>query len=480
MEKKAMLGPKVRRLRREGGLTQLQLAEQLGISPSYLNLIEHNQRPVSVPLLLKLARLFELDLHSFAEDEEERAVAGLREAFGDPLFDAARPPTGELRELAALAPTTAQAVIELYRAYQEARQDLQALSLRVADRDGPSLTQSDAFPIDKVHDVFEARSNHFPPLEEAAEALWRAASLRRDDLFGGLAGFLEREAGLRVRVLPHDVMGTVLRRFDRHGRQVLLSELLPGPSRVFNLAHQIALLQHRPLLDAIAEDGRLGGEPAKRLARIGLANYFAGAVMMPYQPFLEAAQAVRYDIDVLRRRFATGFEQTCHRLTTLQRPGARGVPFSLLRVDKAGNVSKRYSAGGIPFARFGGACPRLLVFDAFRHPGTIRVQRAAMPDGSPYLCIARDVARHAGSFHRPPQQLAIMLSCDVAHAPLMVYGDGLAGGRLEETATPVGPTCRLCERLDCAERAFPPLAQRLNVDENVRGISSYAAVNRNG
>jgi predicted transcriptional regulator/DNA-binding XRE family transcriptional regulator len=473
MDKKAMLGPKVRRLRREGGLTQTELAEQLGISPSYLNLIEHNQRPVSVPLLLKLARLFGLDLQAFAEDEEERAVAGLREVFGDPLFDAARPPAAELRELAALAPATAQAVLELYRAFQDARQDLQAFSERVADRDGLSLTQTDAFPIDKVHDFFEARGNHFPQIEEAAEELWRAAGLQRDDLFGGLAAFLERAAGTRVRVLPHDVMGTVLRRYDRHGRQVLVSELLPTSSRVFNLAHQIALLRHRALLDIVADDPRLAGEPAKRLARIGLANYFAGAVMMPYQPFLEAAQAERYDIDVLRRRFGAGFEQTCHRLTTLQRPGARAVPFSLLRVDKAGNVSKRYNAGGIPFARFGGACPRLLVFDAFRHPGTIRVQLAAMPDGSNYLCIARDVTRHAGSFHRPPQQLAIMLSCDVAHAPLLVYGD-----RRAEAATPVGPTCRLCERTDCAERAFPPLAQRLTVDENLRGVSSYAAAQR--
>jgi predicted transcriptional regulator len=277
-----------------------------------------------------------------------------------------------------------------------------------------------------------------------------------------------------VRVLPHDVMGGALRRFDRHGRRVLLNELLPHPSRVFHLAHQIALVRHRPALEQLAADGRLAGEPARRLARIGLASYVAGAVMMPYQRFLDAAQAVRYDIEILQRRFDASFEQVCHRLTTLQRPGARGIPFSFLRVDQAGNVSKRFSGGGLPFARFGGACPRLLVFDALRHPGVVRTGLAALPDGSAYICIARSIARPGGSFGRPAQRLAIGLACEAVHVPLIVYADGIDAAR-RESAMPIGPTCRLCERLDCAERAFPPLAQRITIDESVRGASAYVA-----
>ena len=272
-------------------------------------------------------------------------------------------------------------------------------------------------------------------------------------------------------------MGTTLRRFDRHGKRVLLSELLPAPSRAFNLAHQIALLRHRALLDQIAADPRLTGEPAKRLARIGLANYYAGAVLMPYQKFLEAAQASRHDIEVLQHRFDASFEQVAHRLTTLQRRGARGIPFSFLRVDRAGNVSKRYVGGGLPIPRFGGACPRLLVFDAFRHPGEIRAQMAALPNGAAYLSIARDITRHGGSFRMPAQRLAIGLSCEIAHAGQIVYADRLDTAR-PENATPVGSTCRLCERLDCAERAFPPLAHRLTIDETVRSLSAFLAAPR--
>jgi predicted transcriptional regulator/DNA-binding XRE family transcriptional regulator len=476
MDKKAMLGPKIRRLRRENGLTQVQLSEQLGISASYLNLIEHNQRPVSVPLVLKLARLFDLDLQAFDEDEEERALAGLREVFADPLFERARPGAAELREVVSTAPAAADAVIELYRALQAARQDLQSLSERAAEGDGKAAPYSEAFPIEKVHDFFEARSNHFPEIEEAAEELGRSVPLAQGELVRGLTEALGAH-GFAVRVLPHDVMGATLRRFDRHGKRVLLSELLPPPSRAFNLAHQIALVRHRPLLDRIAADAPLAGEPARRLARIGLANYFAGAVMMPYQRFLEAAQANRYDIEVLQHRFEASFEQVAHRLTTLQRRGARGIPFSFLRVDCAGNVSKRYAGGGLPIPRFGGACPRLLVFDAFRHPGEIRAQVAAMPSGTTYLEIARDIARHGGSFRVPAQRLAVGLSCELGHAAQIVYADRLDTAR-PENATPVGPTCRLCERLDCAERAFPPLAHRLAIDENIRSLSAYVAAAR--
>jgi XRE family transcriptional regulator, fatty acid utilization regulator len=473
MDKKVMLGHRIRRLRGEQGMSQVQLAQELEISPSYLNLIEHNQRPVSAVLLLKLARVFELDLPTFADDDEGRVIAGLREVFADPSITAGESVgLQDLRELAALAPPVTQTIIELYRALREARHEVETLARQAADRAGIAHLQSDVFPLDRVHDYFETQGNHFPDLEEAAETLWREARLETGEVYRGLCDYLQRELGLQVQVTPQEAMGRVLRRFDRHGRRILLSDVLARPSRSFHLACQVALLRQRTLLERLVAETRLSSEPAQRLVRIGLANYFAGAMLMPYQPFLAAAQTQRHDLEILMRRFDASFEQVCHRLTTLQRPGARGIPFSLLRVDKAGNVSKRFSAG-IPFARFGNACPRLALFDAFRFPGTIRTQLAKMPDGALYFCLARDVTRPGGTHREPPQQLAVTLICDQAHAKELVYADRLDLGSDGEAATPIGPTCRLCERLECTHRAFPPLGQGLALDENIRTLSPF-------
>lgn len=467
-----MLGAKVRRLRRDHGLTQAQMAGQLGISPSYLNLIEHNQRPVTVPLLLKLGQSFGVDLQSFAEDEEGRLVAGLREVFADPLFDGSDIKNQDFKELAAATPTLGQAVVMLYRAFREVQDDRHALAERMADRDSLHLVHSAAFPVDEVRELFHAGNNHFPELETAAEALWEEGKLEQGDLYRGLVDWLRHHAGARVRLLPAEVMGYAVRRFDRHGRRILLSEMLAPSGRTFQLAAQIAILRHRDILNGIVERAGLGNDEARRLARIGLANYFAGAVLMPYDRFLAAARQVRYDIDVLRRRFDASFEQVCHRLTTLQRTGAKGVPFFLIRVDSAGNVSKRFSGAGFHFARFGGGCPRWIVYEAFRTPGKIHTQLAQMPDGTAYFSLARTMVKAGGGYRSPPQLFAIALGCDVAHADQIVYADGtdLAA---TETATPIGVNCRLCPRLDCSQRAFPPLNHRLIVDENLRGLSPY-------
>ncbi|AWK88069.1 helix-turn-helix domain-containing protein [Azospirillum thermophilum] len=472
MDKKAMLGPKVRRLRRDQGLTQAQMAEQLGISPSYLNLIEHNQRPVTVPLLLKLGQQFGVDLQSFAEDDESRLVAGLREVFADQIFDGSDIKNQDFRELAAVAPTLGQAVVALYRAYRGSRDDLQALAERVADREKLHLVQSSGFPQDEVRDLFQAHSNHFPELEAAAEALWQDGRLEKGDLYRGLADYLLNNHSVRVRLLPSEVMGYAVRRFDRHSRRILLSEMLAPSGRNFQLACQIALLRHRELLNRIVDDANLSGDEARRLARIGLANYFAAAVLMPYDRFWEAANQVRYDIEILRRRFDASFEQVCQRLTTLNRPGAKGVPFFFMRVDSAGNVSKRFSGAGFHFARFGGGCPRWIVYEAFRTPGKVHSQVARMPDGTTYFSIARTVAKAGGGHRSPPQLFAIALGCDAQHAAQVTYADGFDLDN-NDAATPIGVNCRLCPRLDCSQRAFPPLNHRLIVDENLRGLSPY-------
>lgn len=465
-----MLGAKVRRLRRDQGLTQAQMADALGISPSYLNLIEHNQRPVTVPVLLRLGQNFGVDLQSFAEDEESRLAAGLKEVFSDPMFDGGDIRRQDLQELAAVAPTLGQAVVALYAAFRESREDLETLSEQLADRDRLHLVQNAAFPLEEVRDMFHARNNHFSDLEEAAEKLWSEARLEQGDLYRGLVDWLLHEHGVRVRLVPAEVMVNAVRRFDRHGKRVLLSEMLAPSARVFQLAGQLALLRHRDLMSGIVDSANLSCDETRRLARIGLANYFAGAVLMPYGRFIEAAQKVRYDIEILRRRFDASFEQVCHRLTTLQRPGAKGVPFFLIRVDSAGNVSKRFSGAGFHFARFGGGCPRWIVYEAFRTPGKVHTQLAQMPDGATYFTLARTVVKASGGHLSPPQLFAVALGCEITHANQIVYADG---ADLSAAATPIGVNCRLCPRLDCPQRAFPPLHHRLIVDENLRGLSPF-------
>lgn len=472
MNKKLVIGPKIRRLRRELGLTQTTMAEEMGISTAYLNLIERNQRPVTAQFLVRLAEVYAVDMKSFAQGDDDRLVADLREVFGDPLLADRGVDVQELKDLAGASPAAADAVTHLYRAYQDAVAKAMELAEKLAEHDRLTGHELIRLPLEDLRDFFHARQNHFPELEEVAEGLWRSLPLRMHEVYDGLRQHLASTYGVTVRIVPRDTMPSDLRRFDPHGRRVLLSEMLPPWGRCFELAHQLALIGHADRLDGLVAESGLGTPEARQLCRLALANYFAGAVMMPYDRFLAAAVELRYDIDVLSQRFGTSFEQTCHRLTTLQRPGAKGVPFFLIRVDSAGNISKRFSAGGFHFARFGGACPRWNVHEAFRLPGVIRTQVVQMPDGTTYFSVARTIGRTGTGFHMPEQLLAIGLGCEIGQARQLIYADG---HDLENAAaTPIGVNCRLCERQDCNHRALPPLSRRLNINEHRRGISQYA------
>jgi predicted transcriptional regulator/transcriptional regulator with XRE-family HTH domain len=475
LDKKAMLGHKVRRFRQDLGMSQTEMAEALEISPSYLNLIEHNQRPVTVPLLFRLGQTFEVDLRDFAEDEGARLAAGLREVFSDPMFEGRPVRNQEIRELAEAAPSAAQAVIHLYKSFAEMRTDTQALAQRLTDPDKVGDLDGRSFPVEEVRDYFEDQSNYFAELEQAAESLWADAELDDGDLFAGLAQHMDEAFGVTARVMPVDVMTDTLRRYDLHRRRVLLSEALPRSGRIFQLAVQVALFGQKELLERMVAKGNFSSPEAERLAHAGLAGYFAGAVMMPYERFHAAARDLRYDIEILRHRFGASFEQVCHRLTTLHRAGARGVPFFFVRVDNAGNVSKRLSAGGMQLARFGGTCPKWVVHDAFRAPGMIHTQLAELPDGSSYLTVARTVEPAVAGFGRQGPRMAVAVGCDASHAKQIVYGDGF-DIKQRESATEVGVSCRVCERMDCPQRAHPPLNHRLKFDENVRRITPFSIV----
>ena len=468
------LGGKVRALRRREALSQVQLAERLGISPSYLNLIESNRRPLPATLLIKLAQIFGVDLHTFGGDEDARVVSDLLEVFSDPVFDAYPLSSADLRDLAVNHPHVARAVLALYSSFKVQREASEELASRLEGEDAAGVDRSQ-LPSEEVNDLVQKHMNYLPELEEAAEELWRKARLDAEEVFPGLLRYLDKQHGITVRIARGEAERGVLRRFDAEKKILTLSELLPTRSRTFQVAHQIALLTQRSRIDRIVADAHLTSDESRGLSRVALANYFAGAVIMPYGPFLEACQKERYDIDVIGRRFRVGFEQVCHRFTSLRRPGAEGVPFHMIRIDLAGNISKRFSASGIRFARFSGACPRWNIFTAFMTPGMIRLQLSRFSDGTTYFCLARTIHKDSGGYHAQQPVQAIGLGCRVEHAREMVYSDGMD---LENAhlATPVGVTCRMCERSDCEQRAFPSIRHPLSVDENLRGVSLYAPV----
>jgi len=480
--RKIFAGPAIKRLRRELGLTQVRMAEELGISTSYLNLIERNQRPLTAQLLLRLAETYDIDLKSLAGDEEQQAVAQLQEVFSDPVLAGADVMQQELRDLAAASPTAVQAISRLHRAYQDAMASANAMAEHFSDRDldAPPAVNDDIhatgtalqFPVEEVRDHFHSKRNHFAEIDDAAEALYEDAKLHKDEPYFALRDYLKSAHNTNVRILPVDVMSATLRRYDQHNKTIYLSERLPYSARVFQLANRAFMLAHEGMIDAEVEASNLDPISAAPLFKIGLANYAAAALMMPYARFHNAAKTLRYDVEALCDRFSAGFEQVAHRLTTMQRRGDRGIPFFLIRVDTAGNVSKRFSAGGFHFARQGGTCPRWNLHEAFRLPGQIFTQAIQLPDGTSYFSISRTVDRVGGDTAIPNQQFVVGLGCELDHAHRLCYGDSMQLDNPKLT-TPIGVTCRLCDRVDCTQRAFPPLNRRLTVHDHVRGVSPF-------
>jgi XRE family transcriptional regulator, fatty acid utilization regulator len=470
--KKLFVGPRFRRIRQQLGLSQTQIAEGLGISPSYVNLIERNQRPVTAQILLRLAETYDLDLRDLATADEDRFFAELNEIFSDPLFRQIDLPKQELRDLAELCPGVTHSLQRLYAAYAEARRGETLVAAQMADRE---QIRYEANPIERVRDLIEANRNYFPEVEQAAEAVRDELNVTSQDVFGALSERLRERHSITTRLMPVDVMRETLRRFDRHRRQLLISELVDWQGRAFQVAFQSGLTEHGGVIDAIVHRAGALDEAARRLYRITLGNYFAAAVMMPYATFHAAAEQLSYDVHVLAQRFNAGFEQVCHRLTTLQRPNARGVPFFLLRVDNAGNVSKRFSSGTFPFSKFGGTCPLWNVHSTFDTPDRLLKQVIELPDGSRYFSIAQMVRRPVAPHPQPQPRFAIGLGCEIRHAGKLIYAAGMDLEKAE--GTPIGVNCRLCEREHCSQRAEPPITRTLILDENTRRASSFAFSN---
>ncbi|MDL9945955.1 short-chain fatty acyl-CoA regulator family protein [Gordonia sp. ABSL11-1] len=466
------VGARLRRLRDERGLSQAALARRIDLSTSYVNQLENDQRPITVPVLLTLSRVFDLDADYFASDGDARLVADLADVL------AAQPDTpdvsrAEIAELIARMPAVGTALVNIHRRLAAAESELEAY--RAQATGDPARPASTPMPFEEVRDFFYDRRNHIDVLDRAAEQIFADNDLSIGGLDLQLAELLERDHGIRVSI-THDPDAqararTPKRRYDPTERVIHLAGRLTAGQRAFQLATQLAFHTQSAVIDEIVAGADDLSDESMPVARIGLANYFAGALLLPYEIFRRAAESAHYDIELLSLGFEVGFETICHRLSTLQRPGSRGIPFILVRVDRAGNISKRQSATAFHFSRVGGSCPLWVVHDAFATPGRIVTQVSAMPDGRSYFWLARTTSEHDG-FLAPNKSFAIGLGCDVAHAGRLVYSTGidLADPR---TVVPIGAGCKVCDRPACPQRAFPQLGRQIHVDPRVSDSVPY-------
>jgi hypothetical protein len=456
-DRKLLAGHAIRRLRRREGLTQAAMAEMLAISPSYLNLVEKNQRPVSATLLVKLAETFDFDPRALAAGEPGGGEAALRRRLADPLFADLEIDRNELHEWLAGAPGGAEAFA---RAYDRI----------VAGAPGEG-GETVADPVAEVRREIERWRGFYADLDAAAEALADEVRLGAGDLYGAIAERLRVKHQLTIRILPVDVMPDLLRRTDLHARQLQLSETLDPASRTFAAACQLGQIEAREGIEALVRGAGFADRAAERLYRRYLTGYFAAALMMPYARFLRACEATGYDPELLQRRFGAGFEQVAHRLTTLQRVGARGLPFFLVRIDRAGVASKRFSgASASPLAESEARCPLWRIHAAFDRPGSLAVQLVELEDGARWLTLSRMVTPQGRRFGAVPAEFAIGLGVAVAHAGNLAAARGID---FKGEATPIGLGCRACTRGACPQRSAPPTGRALLLHDRERGLSAF-------
>ncbi len=465
--RKTFVGPQLRQLRRRHDQTQAEMAKRLGVSASYVNLLENNQRSLSVQILMALSDAYQVDWRNLVNDESSNLLADLRNAVRDPTFAGEAPDLQELRAAIDHAPRLVEHFLVLYRNHRAA---LQRIMRQGDERTPETLTASS--PEAVIHDFFRKHANYFGTLETAAERLRSSDPCDADDVYATLKARLDRMHGIQVQTLPVEEMSHALRTYESGTGMVFLSEALDHPNRIFQLAHVVCLVEFQDLLDALTEESGIVTPSSLARCHVELANYFAAAYLMPYEAVLEIAQRTKYDVDRIAAALGVSFEQVCHRLTTLQRDGVRGVPFFFLRVDKAGNVTKRFNATSFDLAEYGGACPVWNIHTSFRNPGVILPQFVELPDGERYLTISRTTDRPVFSRDTQDRRLALALGCELQYADRIGYA---ASFNLEDESlfSPIGINCHLCPRQACSQRAHQPLFFELPIDPTRRGNTRY-------
>ena len=464
---KTFIGPRLRQLRRDHKQTQAEMAKALGVSTGYVNLLENNQRSLSVQMLMALSDAYGVDWRDLIADESSTLLADLRNAMQDPVFGESQPDLQELRAAVDHAPRLVGRLLTLYRNHRSTVEKMMRLG---SERMPDDLLAS--APETIIHDFFRNHANHFAELETAAERLRAAEPSEVDDIYGTLKRRLRKIHAIEVRTAPVEEMSQSLRFYDEAHRVVHLSEALDHSNRVFQLAHVLCLVELPHLLADITAGSDIRSETGLARCHVELANYFAAAFLMPYDAFHAAAERANYDVDRLAAAFGVSFEQVCHRLTTLQREGKRGVPFFFLRVDRAGNVTKRVNATTFNIAEYGGSCPVWNIHSCFRTPGMVIPQFVELPDGERFFTISRTTERPAFSRETQDHRLALSLGCELKHAHRIAYS---APFNIEDERlfSPIGINCHLCPRQACSQRAHQPLFIELPIDTRRRGNTRY-------
>ena len=471
------LGGSVRKLRRQRNLSQQKLSEILGISVSYLNLIENNRRNLTGKLLLNIAKEFNIQLSDIEGENDTVLLSDLMEVLSDNIFESNYLKNHDVQDLVSSQPEIARAIIRLYDVYKTGLSNLRSIS----DSEGDNMINLEGdinnISAEIISDFIQKNSNYFPSLENlATNIIKNLEKFNNINLYVCLTEYLLSIHDIRVANIPPEIKHETIRYYDPVAKTLVISDRLPQASRTFLIAQQMGLLFADDEINKILDNNNIEDSEVRKLGRLALSNYFAGALIMPYEIFLEQAEFTRYDIEVLENRFQVSFEQVCHRLTTLQRPGSRAIPFHMMRVDIAGNISKRFSASGIAISRYSGACPRLNIYSAFTTPDRIKVQISVMPNGEKYFCIARAFQKRSGGFDSPESFYSIGLGCKIDDAKQMIYAEKLILDS-SENIIPVGVSCRTCPRTDCRQRAFPPSNRELIYNENVKGLSAYVTPN---
>ena len=474
--KKMLIGSTIRRLRRQRNISQIELSNKLAISASYLNLIENNRRNLTGTLVIKLAELFNIELSEFKTEEDPNLYANMLETFSDEIFENTDLNTSDIKDLVINQPILAKAIRLLYDKYCFLNEDNKN-SYLINKKDSKNGNQTKSrLPTEIVSDFLQENKNYFSTLESISEKV-RNESIPKDTspelLSSFLIDILFKKYRTRTLVLPPDLHHSTVRKYDPLAKTLVVSDLLPVQSKAFIIAQQIALFAADDAINKIIEESKINTNDAIALARIALTNYFAGALMMPYNQFKLNAINYKYDIEKLMHKFGVSFEQCCHRLLTLQKPGNSGIPFHFLRVDIAGNLSKRISFSGIHLPRYSGACPRWNIYSSFTSPENINLQISELPDGERYFCIARSLKKSGGGYGLPDTFYSIGLGCELSHAQELIYYDKMGNKDSNVNITKVGISCRTCSRNDCRQRTHPPVNRKIHIDENVRGLSSY-------
>ena len=466
------IGHKIKTKRRKLGIAQAALSKKISISPSYLNLIESGKRKVSVDLLLKLANELNIEISDISKKTDTNLYQNLMDLLGDNLFEDLDITNFDIKELVNTNPLIAKALVKLGDNYKKKNQDIVS---KVENISGKFIdSRKNSFPGEVVSDFLQENENYFPKLEEFASNFFSKIQINNRMGYTSICEYLLRKHGIEVKDVVPDEKKPFTKQFDVDKKIFLVSDYLTLETKKLYAGAQVAQLEYSQVIDEYLNSFSFSSEEAKKLSKVALLNYAGAAIIMPYKPFYEECIKQRYDVELLQNTFAVSFEQVAHRITCLQDPKMKGIPFHMLRADVAGNISKRFSLSGIEIPRYGGACPRWNIYKAFTMPGKINAAVSKMSNGEKYICIARTVEKGIGKHGMEKTLLSIGLGCQVKYAKDFVYADSLNLND-KKTETPIGVNCRTCDRMDCQQRAFPPLHKKFDIDLNKRGISVYVA-----